>query len=223
MICRARFGQLRIRAILQYITFPPFLRFKTRKSVDHEQVHFKKREKKNSFQPVHSDLIFTAYSNQIKNHSVIFIWVSEVYLDCFGCALLCMLPRSRQTADSENSRHSTRQTSSSFYLILIWNQSLLGPQLLFLRSSGSYLVFTLNSHDLLVRTFFFVLIGCCDKFGFGLTTLNRKALILALFCLTNVRRRHCWYHLCFRRASISSLLSSYRGRVEPLFQTWFWF
>ena len=32
-----------------------------------------------------------------------------------------------------------------------------------------------RSHWLLV-TFSFVLIGCCDYFGFGLTTLNQKAL-----------------------------------------------
>ena len=40
---------------------------------------------------------------------------------------------------------------------------------------GGFLVFTSSSHWLFV-IFFFVLIGCCDYFGFVLTTLDRKAL-----------------------------------------------
>ena len=43
------------------------------------------------------------------------------------------------------------------------------------RVSSRLHVFTLSSHWLLL-IFIFVLIGRCDNFGFGFTTLNRKAL-----------------------------------------------
>ena len=45
----------------------------------------------------------------------------------------------------------------------------------FSRAFGGFLLFTSSSHWLFV-IFFFVLIGCCDYFGFVLTTLDRKAL-----------------------------------------------
>ena len=45
----------------------------------------------------------------------------------------------------------------------------------FSRALGSLVIFTLNSHWLL-KASSFLLIGCCDKFGFGFTTLNRKVL-----------------------------------------------
>ena len=43
------------------------------------------------------------------------------------------------------------------------------------RALGSLLVSTLSSHWLF-RVFFSLLFGCCDSFGFGFTTRNRKAL-----------------------------------------------
>lgn len=45
----------------------------------------------------------------------------------------------------------------------------------FSRALGSMTVFALNSHWLL-KVLSFHLIGCCDYFGFGFTTLNRKEL-----------------------------------------------
>ena len=51
----------------------------------------------------------------------------------------------------------------------------------FSRAFGSLFVSTLSSHWL-YGVFFFLLIGCCEYFGFGLTTFNRKAL---LSCISN--------------------------------------
>ena len=58
------------------------------------------------------------------------------------------------------------------------------------RASGSWLVFTLSSHWLLIE-FSFLVIGCSDCVGFGFTSLNWKALFL-------LRRPFCF---CLRRTS----------------------
>ena len=49
--------------------------------------------------------------------------------------------------------------------------------LLFSRAFGSLLDLTLSSYGLYV-TFSFLPAGCCDYFGFAITTLNRKAGLL---------------------------------------------
>ena len=69
----------------------------------------------------------------------------------------------------ENSRHFFNNQIQN------WNQSRLSRPRGFSRALGSLVIFTLNSHWLL-KASSFLLIGCCDKFGFGFTTLNRKAL-----------------------------------------------
>ena len=61
---------------------------------------------------------------------------------------------------------------------------------MFSRPSGSWLVFTLSSHWLLIE-FSFLVIGCSDCVGFGFTSLNWKALFL-------LRRPFCF---CLRRTS----------------------
>ena len=52
----------------------------------------------------------------------------------------------------------------------------------FSRALGSSFVFSLGSHWL-VKVFSFLLIGRCDYFGFGFTTLNWKKLCCCYSCL----------------------------------------
>ena len=69
----------------------------------------------------------------------------------------------------ETSRHTLNQSDTKLEPITAWS-------LAFSRVLKSRLhAFTFSSHWLLV-IFTFVLIGRCDYFGFGHTTLNRKAL-----------------------------------------------
>ena len=83
---------------------------------------------------------------------VIFNWVSKVIRDCIGFALLCSV------SGLENSRHLLSQSDTKLKPITTWLHA-----------------FTSISHWLPL-IFSFVLIGRCDYFGFGFTTLNRKAL-----------------------------------------------
>ena len=62
--------------------------------------------------------------------------------------------------------------------------------LVFSRASGSWLVFTLSSHWLLIK-FSFLVIGCSDCVGCGFTSLNWKALFF-------LRRP---FYFCLRRTS----------------------
>ena len=77
-------------------------------------------------------------------------------------ALLCYVIR------LENSRHPRSQSDAKLKAIATWSVA-------FSRAWGRLHVFTLSSHWLLV-IFTFVLIGRCDYFDFGFTTLNQKAL-----------------------------------------------
>ena len=88
--------------------------------------------------------------------------MSKLIWDCIGFALL------RSVSGLQNSCHPLNQSDPKLKPIASWS-------LTFYRASGWLHVFTLSSHWLLV-IFAFVLIGRCDYFGFGFTTLNRKAL-----------------------------------------------
>ena len=83
----------------------------------------------------------------------IFNRVSTVIRDCFGFASL------RSVIGSKNSRHSLSQSDAKPKPITTWS-------IAFSRASGRLHVFTLSSHWFLL-IFIFVLIGCCDYFGFG--------------------------------------------------------
>ena len=78
--------------------------------------------------------------------------MSKVIRDCIGFALLCSV------SGLENSRHLLSQSDTKLKPITTWLHA-----------------FTSISHWLPL-IFSFVLIGRCDYFGFGFTTLNRKAL-----------------------------------------------
>ena len=71
--------------------------------------------------------------------------------NCGGFALL------RPVIGPENSWHPLNQSDAKVKTITTWSPA-------FSRALGSFLVFTLSSHWLLV-TFSFALIGCCDNFG----------------------------------------------------------
>ena len=88
--------------------------------------------------------------------------MSKVIRDCIGFALL------RSVIGPENSRHPLSQSDAELKPIVTW-------LLAFSRAWNRLHVFTLSSHWLLVISTF-VRIGRCDYFGFGFTTLNRKAL-----------------------------------------------
>ena len=84
--------------------------------------------------------------------------MSKVIRNSVGFALL------RSVIGQENSRHPLRQSDAKLKPIATWS-------LAFSRACGQLHVFTLSSHWLLV-IFSFILIGRCDYFGFGFTTLN---------------------------------------------------
>ena len=91
--------------------------------------------------------------------------MSKVIRDCIGFALL------RSVIGLENSRHLDQSDARL--------KPIASRSLAFSRAWGRLHVFTLSSHWLLV-IFSFVPIGRCDYFGFGFTTLNRKALYLTI-------------------------------------------
>ena len=91
-----------------------------------------------------------------------FSTVSKVIRDCIGFALL------RSVIGQENSRHPLNQSDAKLKAMVTWS-------LAFSRALGRFRVFTLSPYWLLVMLTF-VLIGHCGYFGFGFTTLNRKAL-----------------------------------------------
>ena len=109
--------------------------------------------------------------NYILCFRAIFNWVSQVIRDCIGFALL------RSVIGLENSHHPLNQSDAKLKPIAKW-------LLAFSRASGQLHVFTLSSHWLLV-ILTFVLIGRCDYFGFGFTTLNWKVLYVWVFILMN--------------------------------------
>ena len=88
--------------------------------------------------------------------------MSKVIRDCIGFALL------RSVISLENSRHPLSQSDAKLKPILTWS-------LAFSRASSRLHVPTLSS-DWFLMIFSFVLIGRCDYFGSGFTTLNLKAL-----------------------------------------------
>ena len=92
----------------------------------------------------------------------IFNWVSKVIRDCIGFALL------RSVIGLENSRHPLNQSDAKLKPIATWS-------LAFSRAWDRLGVFTLIYHWFVV-IFVFVLIGRCDYFGFGFSTLNWKLL-----------------------------------------------
>ena len=85
--------------------------------------------------------------------------MSKLIRDRFGFASLFSL------IDLKVSRHLLNQSDAKRNLTASW-------PLAFSRASRSLLVPTLSSWLLVM--FSFVLIGKCDFFGFGFTTLNRK-------------------------------------------------
>ena len=88
--------------------------------------------------------------------------MSKVIRDCIGFALLCPV------SGLENSRHLLNQSDTKLKPIATW-------LLAFSRALGWLHAFTSISHWLPL-IFSFLLICRCDHFGFGFTTLNRKAL-----------------------------------------------
>ena len=97
---------------------------------------------------------------------IIFKWVSKVILDCIGFALL------RSVIGLENSRHPLNQSDAKLKPIATWS-------LAFSRAWDRLRVFTLSSYWFVV-IFIFVMIGRCDYFGFGFSTLNWKLLYTLL-------------------------------------------
>ena len=93
--------------------------------------------------------------------------MSKVIRDCIGFALL------RSVIGLENSRHPLNQSDAKVKPIATWSLSFSALEVGYL---PTYLP-SLSSHWLPLK-FSFVLIGRYDYFGFGLTTLNRKALYL---------------------------------------------
>ena len=91
--------------------------------------------------------------------------IFKVILDCTGFALLCSV------ISQENSCHFLNKSDAKLKPIVTWS-------LAFSRASGRLHVFTFSSDWPLV-IFTFVLIGRCDYFGFGFTTLNQKAHFLS--------------------------------------------
>ena len=96
------------------------------------------------------------------SYRAILNWVSKVIRDCIGFALL------RSVIGLENSRHPLNQSDAKLKPIATWS-------LAFSRAWDRLRVFTLSSHWFVV-IFIFVLIGRCDYFGFGFSTLNWKLL-----------------------------------------------
>ena len=86
--------------------------------------------------------------------------MSKLIRDRFGFASLSSL------IGLKVSRHLLNQSDAKRNLTASW-------PLAFSRASRSLLVLTVSSDRLLVM-FSFALIGKCDFFGFGFTTLNRK-------------------------------------------------
>ena len=91
------------------------------------------------------------------------IYISTKISLIIGFALL------RSVIGLENSRHPLSQSDAKLKPIATW------WSFAFSRASSRLRAFTLSSHWFLL-IFIFVLIGRCDYFGFGFTTLNRKAL-----------------------------------------------
>ena len=109
------------------------------------------------------DLIFTNRPDcvcllGVSHVREIFNWVSKVIRNCIGFALL------RSVIGLENSRHPLNQSDAKLKPIATWS-------LAFSRAWDRLRVFTLSSHWFVV-IFIFVLIGCCDYFGFGFSTVN---------------------------------------------------
>ena len=88
---------------------------------------------------------------------------SKVIRHCIGIALLCSV------LGAENSCHILGQSDAKLKPITTWSPASS-------RALGSLVLFTLSSPHWLLKLFFFPLVGRCDSFGFGCTTLNGKAL-----------------------------------------------
>ena len=84
------------------------------------------------------------------------------------------MPSIRSVIGPENSHHSLNLKNATLKPITSWS-------LAFSRALGSSFVFSLSSHWL-VKVFSFLLIGRCDYFGFGFTTLDWKKLCCCYPC-----------------------------------------
>ena len=109
---------------------------------------------------------------------LIFNSVSKVIRDCIDFALL------RSVIGPENSRHSRNQSDAKTKTDLV---TFVFPRF------RQFFVSTLSSHWL-GKVFSFLPIGCCDYFGFGYETLNRKACLLVIIkeCLVLFVKRMPW-------------------------------
>ena len=85
------------------------------------------------------------------------------------------MPSIRSVIGPENSHHSLNLKNATL-------KPITSRSLSFSRALGSSFVFSLGSHWL-VKVFSFLLIGRCDNFGFGFTTLNWKKLCCCYSCL----------------------------------------
>ena len=119
--------------------------------------------------------------------------MSKVIRDCIGFVLL------RSVIGLENSRHFLNQSDAKLKPIATWS-------LAFSRAYRRLLIFALSS-DWLLGIFPFVLIGRSDYFGFGFTTLNRKAL----YQLFAVIMFHCFIFALVDRSRVK--LWPYTGLV----------
>ena len=121
----------------------------------------------------------------------IFNWVSKVIRDCIGFALL------RSVIGLENSRHPLKQSDAKVKPIATWS-------LAFSRAWDRLRVFTLSSHWF-VMIFILVLIGRCDYFGFGFSTLDWKLLYWLGFTLWVTTKE---FHLLVSNTSFARQFTS---------------
>ena len=110
---------------------------------------------------------------------LIFNSVSKVIRDCIDFALL------RSVIGPENSRHSRNQSDAKTKTDLV---TFVFPR--FRQFCRLYFEFPYW----LGKVFSFLPIGCCDYFGFGYETLNRKACLLVIIkeCLILFVKRMPW-------------------------------
>ena len=97
-------------------------------------------------------------------YRVILHYVSKGIWDCFRFALL------HSVIGLENSHHSLKKSNSNLKAVVPWPPK-------FSHASSSLFVFTSSSD--------WLLIGCCNTFGFGLTTLNWRAFYTSLSAHTD--------------------------------------
>ena len=92
--------------------------------------------------------------------------MSKVMQDCFVFSSLRSVIGTKDLCLALNQSEPIKNWSRAFY-----------------RALGSLVVGTMSSHCLL-KEFTFILLGSCDFFGFGFTTLNGKYFTSFLFSFT---------------------------------------